>query len=68
MTLKKNKKINFFLPILIWVVLNILKLVKYLAKRNFQMIISIGKNYYKKDLKKLIAIIEIKSPSIFFYF
>ena len=71
MTLKtKQKKLIFFLPNfnLGGAAESILKLVKYLAKRNFSiLIISIGKNYYKKDFKKInCEIIEIKSTRVFF--
>ncbi len=66
----KQKKLIFFLPNfnLGGAAESILKLVKYLAKRNFSiLVISIGKNFYKKDLKKInCEIIEIKSTRVFF--
>ncbi len=67
---KKQKKLIFFLPNfnLGGAAESILKLVKYLAKRNFSiLVISIGKNFYKKDFKKInCEIIEIKSSRVLF--
>ncbi len=67
---KKQKKLIFFLPNfnLGGAAESILKLVKYLAKHNFSIsVISIGKNFYKKEFKKInCEIIEIQSTRVFF--
>ena len=71
MTLKKKqKKLIFFLPNfnLGGAAESILKLVRYLAKYNFSiLVISLGKNFYKKDFKKInCEIIELKSTRVLF--
>jgi N-acetylgalactosamine-N,N'-diacetylbacillosaminyl-diphospho-undecaprenol 4-alpha-N-acetylgalactosaminyltransferase len=62
---KKQKRIVFFLPNfdIGGASESILKLAKFLIKYNFSiLIISLGKNFYKKDFKKInCEIIEIKS-------
>ena len=67
---KKQKRLIFFLPnfILGGAGESIFKLSKFLIKNNFSiLIISLGKNFYKKDFKKIkCEIIEIKSSRAFF--
>ena len=71
MTLKKKqKRLVFFLPnfSLGGAGESIFKLSKFLVKYNFSiLIISLGKNFYKKDFKKInCEIIEIDSSKAFF--
>ena len=71
MTLKKKqKRLVFFLPNFDvgGASESILKLTKYLIKYNFSiLIISLGKNSYKKDFKRInCEIIEIKSTKVSF--
>jgi glycosyltransferase involved in cell wall biosynthesis len=71
MTLKKKqKRIVFFLPNFEvgGASESILKLAKFLVKYNFSiLIISLGKNFYKKDFRKInCQIIEIKSTKTSF--
>ncbi|MDA9669206.1 glycosyltransferase [bacterium] len=71
MTLKKKqKRLVFFLPnfSLGGAGESIFKLSKFLVKYNFSiLIISLGKNFYKKDFKKInCEIIEINSSKAFF--
>lgn len=67
---KKQKRLVFFLPnfILGGAGESIFKLSKFLVKYNFSiLIISLGKNFYKKDFKKInCEIIEINSSKTFF--
>ena len=67
---KKQKRLVFFLPnfILGGAGESIFKLSKFLIKYNFSiLIISLGKNFYKKDFKKInCEIIEINSSRAFF--
>ena len=67
---KKQKRIVFFLPDFEvgGASESILKLAKFLVKYNFSiLIISLGKNFYKKDFKKInCQIIEIKSTKTSF--
>ena len=67
---KKQKRLVFFLPnfILGGAGESIFKLSKFLVKYNFSiLIISLGKNFYKKDFKKInCEIIEINSSRTFF--
>lgn len=67
---KKQKRLIFFLPnfILGGASESIFKLTKFLVKYNFSiLIISLGKNFYKKDFKKInCEIIEIDSSRAFF--
>jgi len=67
---KKQKRIVFFLPNfnIGGASESILKLTKFLIKYKFSiLIISIGKNFYKKDFKKInCEIIEIKSKKTSF--
>ena len=67
---KKQKRLIFFLPsfILGGAGESIFKLSKFLVKYNFSiLIISLGKNFYKKDFKKInCEIIEIESTRTFF--
>ena len=61
----KKKRVIFFLPVFDrgGAPESIIKLTKFLTKHNYSvLIISIGKNFYKQDLKKIgCDIIEIKS-------
>ncbi len=71
MTLKKKqKRLVFFLPNFDegGAAESILKLTKFLTKSNFSiLIISLGKNYYKKNFKKInCEVIELKSTKVFF--
>ena len=71
MTLKKKqKRLVFFLPNFDvgGASESILKLTKYLIKYNFSiLIISLGKNSYKKDFKRInCEIIEIKTTKVSF--
>ena len=67
---KKQKRLVFFLPnfSLGGAGESIFKLSKFLVKYNFSiLIISLGKNFYKKDFKKInCEIIEIESTRTFF--
>ena len=67
---KKQKRLVFFLPnfILGGAGESIFKLSKFLVKYNFSiLIVSLGKNFYKKDFKKInCEIIEIDSSRAFF--
>ena len=67
---KKQKRLIFFLPsfILGGAGESIFKLSKFLVKHNFSiLIISLGKNYYKKDFKKInCEIAEIDSSKTLF--
>jgi glycosyltransferase involved in cell wall biosynthesis len=67
---KKQKRLVFFLPnfILGGAGESIFKLSKFLVRYNFSiLIISLGKNFYKKDFKKInCEIIEINSSRAFF--
>ena len=67
---KKQKRIVFFLPNfnIGGASESILKLAKFLVKYNFSiLIISLGKNFYKKDFKKInCQIVEIKSTKTSF--
>ena len=67
---KKQKRIVFFLPNfdIGGASESILKLAKFLVKHNFSiLIISLGKNFYKKDFKKInCETIEIKSKKTSF--
>ena len=67
---KKQKRLVFFLPNFDvgGASESILKLTKFLIKYNFSiLIISLGKNYYKKDFKKInCEIIELKSSKVSF--
>ena len=67
---KKQKRLVFFLPnfILGGAGESILKLSKFLVKYNFSiLIISLGKNFYKKNFEKInCEIIEINSSRTFF--
>ena len=64
---KKQKRLVFFLPnfILGGAGESIFKLSKFLVKYNFSiLIVSLGKNFYKKDFKKInCEITEIDSSS-----
>jgi len=66
----KKKRIIFFLPnfSLGGASESILKLAKYLVKKNFSiLVISLGKNFYKKDFQKINCdLIEINSSRVFF--
>jgi glycosyltransferase involved in cell wall biosynthesis len=67
---KKQKRLIFFLPsfILGGAGESIFKLSKFLVEYNFSiLIVSLGKNFYKKDFKKInCEIIEINSSRTFF--
>ena len=67
---KKQKRLVFFLPnfILGGAGESIFKLSKFLVKYNFSiLIISLGKNFYKKDFKKInCEIIELASSRVIF--
>ena len=67
---KKQKRVIFFLPNFSngGASESILKLTKFLIKHDFSiLIISIGKNFYKSDFKKINCdIIEIKSKKTSF--
>ena len=67
---KKQKRLVFFLPnfILGGAGESIFKISKFLVKYNFSiLIVSLGKNFYKKDFNKIdCEIIEINSSRAFF--
>ena len=69
---KKQKRLVFFLPnfILGGAGESIFKLSKFLIKYNFSiLIVSLGKNFYKKNFKKINCdTIEITSSRAFFFY